>query len=608
MRFGRISALILVLILSGMASGAQDIKFYSQVDRAQITLDEQVTLTVWLEGQMNSIPNPKVPALNQFILYEAGRAQNLSYVNGQVSSSVTFNYILMPKTAGTFSIPPFEILISGKTYRTNSLQITVSPAQSAPSPPPVAGRTETPADAKDLWIETTLDKDTVYVGEQVTLTLKFFQGVRLFQNPEFSPPTLTGFWSEDLPPIKKYYQRIGDRRYFVQEIKTALFPATSGDKTVGEAELRCRVEDLNSFLGRDPFSMLDQDLIQLFSQGKPRVLRSRPMQLTVLPLPAGQPAGFSGAVGKFNLKTVLNKTEIEAGQPLTLNVSITGVGNIKSVTAPDIPELEGFRSYNSNNSEEISKTNYKLQGKKVFEQILIPSQPGRFELHPLSFSYFDIAAREYKILKSPEYAITVMPGSPQSLAGAPARINQISREMKDINYLKTQLGESGPKVAFYRSVWFITLQSLPVLALGFLLGAKIRREKLQKDRGYARSKSALKNAKSVLHKAAHNLSTENNQQFYFLVFQALTAYLSDKFNLPAGVSSPENLLSQLRNRNLPEEKMKTLESILEECDLARFGGFSPDSSHKSKLLELAGTLLEFLEGHFKTSPKSSLPA
>jgi len=583
-----------LLLIAFTTTPAQNIKFYAQVDRIQVYLDEQFTLTLSLEGDVGSVPRPKFPALTNFVVYESGRSQNFSYVNGQVSSSINFNYILMPRQAGKFTIPPVAIELQGNTYHTNPIEITVLAGQSR-GEPLRKDQLEGTKQAQDLWIETSIDKKTAYVGEQVTLTLKFYQGVRLFQNPEYTPPSLTGFWTEDLPPQKRYYQNIGNRRYYVQEIKTALFPTTSGKKTIGAAELKCRIEDLETFLGRDPFAFFDKDLSQLFSQGKPKVLRSQPLSLEVLSLPAGQPANFNGAVGKFSLKTELDKTEVEVGQPATLKITISGVGNVRSITTPPLPDLSSFRAYNSSNSENISKANYQLQGTKTFEQILIPKEPGTFTIPPVEFSYFDVAAQEYKTLKSPSYTLTVRSGSALPLASLPTTTNEISAKVKDIHYLKTELGQVGKKSYVIQSPFFLTLQLVPVLALVLLWRKQAQKEKLLSNRTYARYRLAYKNAQKNLELTRQSLVLEPETEFYSNLYKTLSGYLADKLDLDYSNLFTEELMVRLKESTLPTTELNQIKEVLEMCDQARFGGAKLNKNRKLLLLELTENLIKCLE-------------
>lgn len=614
MSYRRVLLSLLCLVTWSFTRSAQSITFQAQVDRTEISLDEQVTLTVSLAGNVNVVPRPKLPALNQFIVYEAGRSQNFSYAGGQVSSSVNFNYVLAPRMAGRFIIPPLEIQVEGKTYRTNPIEITVTgPGQAQPSPkapvrePRPGQPQESGIGSGDIWIETSLDKDTVYVGQQVTLTLKFYQGVRLFQNPEYTPPTLTGFWTEDLPPQKRYHQNIGNRRYYVQEIKTALFPTTSGRKSIGSAELKCQVEDLESFLNRDPFSVFDEDLSQLFSQGKPKILRSQPLFVEVLPLPAGQPANFSGGAGKFNLKTELDKTEVATGQPVTLKITVSGIGNIRSVTAPALPELASFRTYNSSSSENISKADYKLQGAKTFEQILIPKEPGSFTIPPVEFSYFDVGEKQYRTQKSSSYTLIVKSSGSEALVAGPAGENQISPKIKDIHYLKTELGNSHKPVQVYRHPFFWALQSLPILALALLWRVQTHKEKLLQNPAYARARLAYKKAQTRLQQAQTCLASGNQGEFHSLLHKAISGYLSDKLDWDGSAVFTEEIGSNLKEYSLRSGYIQKITAILGECEQARFGRLAGDKNQKILLLEQTKRLLADLE-KFKWADRAKTTA
>jgi hypothetical protein len=592
--FRRMVLVLAILCLCTSGVLAQGINFYASVDRSEMYLDEQITLTISIEGDVQSVPLPRLSGLNQFVVYEAGRSQNFSYVNGQVSSSLRFNYVLMPRMAGKFTIPPIEVSIKGQTHRTSPIEVNVIGAKSR-GEPLQTDQIQNKQQAPDLWIETSLDKETAYVGEQVTLTLKFCQGVRLFQNPEYTPPSLTGFWSEDLPPQKKYYQNIGGRRYYVQEIKTALFPTTSGKKTIGAAELRCKVEDLEDFLKIDPFSLLDRDLTQLFSQGKPKILKSKPLSLEVLPLPANQPENFSGAVGDFSLKTELDKTEVEAGQPVTLQITISGTGNIKSVSAPIIPEVPSFRSYNSSSSENISKADYQLQGAKTFEQIFIPNEPGSFTLSPIGFTYFDVNQKKYQTLLSPSYTLTVRSSGAAVIASTPTIENRITNKTGDIHYLKTDLGSAQPGGYFYQTPWFYAMQVFPILAFVLLWRRQAHQEKFLGDRAYARFRLAFKNAKRQLESARQQLTSGREHDFYGQLHKCLGGYLCDKLNLGGSTQFADELIAQLHYTFIPAAEIQLMEKILQQCEQARFGGAPQDKNQRMRLLQETESLLQRLE-------------
>jgi hypothetical protein len=587
------TALWLLILLTSFAF-AQNISFNATVDKTEASLDDQITLTVSVSGNVKSIPQPQLPSLVDFTIYTAGRSQNISYVNGQMSSSVSFNYVLVPKKAGKFTIGPAQIVLEGKTYQTNPIEITVlagaEPQPSTATSPKEKSEEQSKISGKDLFVETVVDKNKAYVNEQVTLTLRFYQGVRLFNNPEYTPPSVTGFWAEDLPPRKQYSQVINGRQYYVQELKTAIFPTSTGKLTIGPAELKCTVEDVNRFMNRDPFAMFDRDLFSLFRQGKPVVLKSKPIDIEVLPLPEmGKPDNFSGTVGKYKLDVRADKNQVEVGQPITIKTKISGVGNIKSVGEPANGDLPDFRSYSSGSSENVSKDNYMVQGVKTYEQVLIPKKAGKYTVPPVEFTFFDPRTKNYQTLKSEPMLVSVLPPSQAS----PTEIAQFSKQeigksVKDIRYIKLSAGRLENQGGhLYKNPLFLLLQLVPLLAFALSWRYQKEKERQNSDIGYARQRRAHKLAKKRLGRAKKLITVGNSQDFHCEVSRALLQYLGDKLNLSAHGLTKDRIASELTVKGVKEEDINQLLKLLDSCDFARFAPGSSSPEEMNHCLSLA---------------------
>ncbi|OGC75888.1 MAG: hypothetical protein A2145_07155 [candidate division Zixibacteria bacterium RBG_16_40_9] len=600
--FYRTAFLILTIIFLTVQIGtAQDISFSASVDKTQVTVNEQIVLTIQFSGNVQNIPLPKLPTLNNFNIYSSGRTQSFSFVNGQVSNTATFNYVLVPTATGQFTIDPAEITIDGKTYKTNPITITVTQGASTPPSTQPALKPSTPsktqttaASGEDLYLETSVDKKRAYINEQITLSLKFYQAVNLLRSPDYTPPVLTGFWVEDLPPQKQYYEVRNQRRFAVTEIKTALFPTSAGKKTIGPATLKCLVENYGALFNKDPFKIIDPAL--LMRQPQEKILTSKPVEVEILPLPEKDtPANFKGAVGRFSLNTSLDKKQTEVNQPLTLKISLSGVGNIKSLNEPVLPQLADFRIYNSGSSEKISKNNYLVQGSKNFEEILIPKAAGKFKLPPVEFSYFDLSSRSYKTLKSKPQEIAVLPGAGYA-ASLPSTLNELDGGVKDINYLKTKVKKLGKEeTLLYRKPWFIALQLLPLLALGFSWRYKNHLDKLQTDVVYLRNRRASKLAKKRLETASRLLSEDNGKEFYSEIAKAILGYLGDRLNLPSASLTKEDLNRELGFKKFDNNQINQVLELLDTCDFARFAPASYEKSEMESFYQKAVSTLVGLE-------------
>jgi len=603
MRYKVVFWFIAIIFLAVHVSTAQEITFSAGVDRTQVSLNEQIVLTIQVSGNVQNIPQPQLPALKNFNVYASGRTQNFSFVNGQTSYTASFNYVLIPTSTGQLTIEPAEITLEGKTYRTNPINITVTQGASIPptNQPQVKPLTpsKTQATAKtgeDLYLEASVDKKKAYVNEQVTLSLKFYQAINTLRNPDYTPPALTGFWVEDLPPQKQFYDTRNQRKFAVTEIKMALFPTSVGKKTIGPATLKCLVENYKSLLNKDPFDIFDPGLLSQLRQPEEKILKSNPLEVEILPLPeSNKPSNFSGTVGRFNLKASLDKKQTEVNQPLTLKVTLSGVGNIKSLNEPGLPQLADFRIYNSGTSEKISKNNYLVQGSKTFEEILIPKTAGKFKLPPIEFSYFDLSSRSYKTTKSNPLEITVLPGAGLA-SNLPWSVNELGGGVKDINYLKTKTPKlSRGETDLYKKPWFIALQLLPLLALGFTWRYRNHLEKLQTDVSYVRNKRAAKLAKKRLETASRLLTENNGKEFYAEIAKATLGYLGDKLNLPPASLSKEDIQQELALKKFDEQQINRVIEISDACDFARFAAASYEKIEMESFYQKTSQTLIALE-------------
>jgi len=594
---------ILFLLIAGI-SYADDISISANVDSREISLDSQVTLVITVSGSVSNIPQPNIPSLDGFTAYSSGRSQNISIINSQVSSSVAFTYILVPNDVGEYSLGPFTIDYKGNTYSTDPINIKVTqraaPRSSAPSY--ASPQTEEdPGQREELFIETYVDKLTSYVNEQITLTFAFYQAVNLFENPVYNPPSTTGFWTEDMPPQKKYYKIIGGKKYLVTEIKTALFATSSGEFTIGGARLEASIEDLEKFYSRNPFDIFGKDPFSMFKRGKPVILTTDPITVDVLPLPdEGKPVDFKGDIGIFDISVDKDTETVEENQPVSLKVTIKGKGNIKTISSPDIPETDGIKFYDSGSSENISKSDYIVQGEKIFEKVIIPKRPGAFTIGPIKYSYFDPAQKRYVEKTMGSVAINAIEAKEPSLSGTQNFVPGVTKEevklfKKDICYIKTRLISLRSGNAFlYKNKIFLAFNILPLFFLLFLYIYELHRERLRSDVGYARSLRARGLAAKRLKQAKKIMRGENVKDFYAEIYRAVIEYIADKSNIPHPSITKALLEDKLKARGVSENRIEKIKALFDICDMARFasGGFTGEDMLRT-LEEAADIIAEF---------------
>ena len=621
----RSAAMLLFVLVSGRPCpmAAQEIQISASVDKETVTLNDQIYLYVQISGNSNNIPEPEMPSLPNFSVYSSGRSQNFSMINGQVSASLQYNYVLVPRFVGRSEIGPIAVKVNGKVFQTAPMSITVlRPNAAAPPAPPGARPAPRPSGGAGsqgaapgaapaqgqhppLFASAAVDKKKAYVNEQVTLTVRFHTSINLLGNPEYVPPDLSGFFSEDLPPVRTYRADIGGRPYLVMEVKTALFSSTPGAKTVSPATVRCQVQRPSDF---DPFAA---DFFQQFFGGgayaaRTQEIKSDPVTLLIEPLPeSGKPADFSGAVGKYGLAAALDKKELNVGDAVNLSLTVEGQGNLKTVFGPKLPELPAFRGFDTVHSLNLNKADDRVQGSKTFKTVMVARNSGLIEFPEIPFSYFDPEQKRYVSLRSAAMKVTVRPGAhppgASVSAGSPAP-SSITPGAEDIHFIK-ETPDSAALAAALASLAAPRRAHAAAAAVFFaanlsLAGwARWRNKnpvKLRARQAYAKASAGIDAAQRLWEReraAAPRLAPpvlpsslssakgpalpgtrSSAQGAAEILAESLRGYLADKLNLPGHGLTWKEISSAVLKRNprCPADRLRRLKEAWESLDGLRF--------------------------------------
>ncbi|MEW6050580.1 MAG: BatD family protein [Candidatus Zixiibacteriota bacterium] len=586
---------LFLLFAASAAVAADEIAVSVSLSPITIGLDEQASLQVTVTGSSQSLPEIQMPSLPAFEIYSQGHSSNISIVNGQVSSSVTTTFLIVPHKAGVYPIQGIAVVKDNKRYEGNAVTLTVLNKGQSTSPQLQQRAADTQGNARDYFLEAAVDKRNPYVNEQVTLTLRFYIGVQYYSSPELDEPTTTGFWTELLGNSTPYFQKINGRNYRVIERKYALFPTQTGELTIGRATISTTVAARAQ--RRDPFDMFGD----LFPQGMKVSTHSESISINVRQLPqAGRPADFTGTVGRFAITADADKTEVEVNQPVTVKVRISGSGNVKSVGEPVIPDLVDFRVYRASSSENVAKDSDRMGGTKLFEEVFIPKRPGLLEIPALTFNYFDPSKGKYETATTRAMNITVK--KPEGYVGSPdvpyaSTGLTVGNEAQDIRYIKDSPGDlRRPGRIILLTPLYMAVNGVPVLILGGLIYARKRRERLATDIRYARSRSASRLARKRLAKARSLAKLDSAGEFYGELSLAVTSFIADKLNIsPHGLTSAR-ITELLKEKGAGEKLIADASGFLQTCDFARFAPASLTETDLTKALESAEQVMMQMEG------------
>jgi oxygen tolerance protein BatD len=492
--------------------------------------------TVHLEIRVSGARGADAPeeiVVDGLEIRRTGTSQRIEMNNLNLTSSLIYDYTVMPLRAGTFTIPPQTIRVGNNSLRTPALTLNVadSPGRSSGARP---GRDTQAASANNLvFAELIVPSKTAYVGQIVPVQIRMGFDPRV--RPRLiEPPEITGqgFTSQKLQESGQNTETISGRAYEVVTYKTAIAAARAGKFEIGPVKAKAQVvvprrPTAPRSRPRSPFDLFDEDdpfsdpfFANPFSQlGERRnvEIKSESVALEVKPLPPNAPLSFSGAIGNFTMATDAKPKSVQVGDPITVTTTIAGRGNFDRVNAPVVEDERGWHKYPPS-SKFKQDDEVGISGTKTFEMVLSPNEKKQ-NVPVLAFSYFDPVKEQYVTLHSESTPIDVqsggavaqsagatLPGSPTpataiAQAGSPT---QVTTKPQDILYQLTDRPKAAESFApVYTRRLFWMAQLIPMLALIGFAGWRIRQARI--DNREARRIAALQHeAAELMHKLHRN--------------------------------------------------------------------------------------------------------
>jgi len=602
-------AFLTALLAVAQCALADDLTLQASVDQTRVALGEVLTLTVTLSAEgLSSSPTPVLPTPDGFEAEgtTSSSSTSISIANGRMTTTrtVSFVYTLRARREGSFVIGPARVDYGGKSYASSPIRVEVVKAsgrrQTRPSPSSSGGglsRADLREIEENLFLQARPDRRSVYVGQEVEVTYKLFMNYNL-QNVRYGhQPVYTGFWVEARYDANRLdlKREVVDGREFRAALlrRVALFPTSAGKHDLEQLEIICDIPvqsqrrslfDFDNFFS-DPF------------RTRQVTVRSEALELEVRPLPPGAPAGFNGAVGRLQISAQASPAAVTAGDPVTVRVTVSGIGNLKGVAEPVRPSGSGFRFYDPKVSVETEYRGGRLGGEKTFEYVLIPEQAGDQAIPPFRLVYFDPDQARYAVAETAPMPLKVTPGArPSRPKAAPLLSREEVRALgEDIRYIKPDMAvleDQGTPI--YRSRVFLWLQLLP--SLGFLGAWLYRRhqDRLAGDVAYARRRRSRPEARRRLADARRLMTSGEGAAFHSEIHRALAQFLADRLNLPAAGMTGDSAAKALAERGAEKELTGQVIGVFQQCDFARFAPGQISGSEMENLYEAAEVLIDRL--------------
>jgi hypothetical protein len=371
------------LILAPHVAGAASYTVRCQVDATRIGVEDQVQLTISVEGT-GGPDTVTIPALTNLVVVSGPHtSRQVSIINGRMTQTQSWTYVLRPQGEGKAEVGP--VTAGEETAPAIAIEVvagSVRPKQEPRRRDPFGmdpfegffGRRPRPRDAEPkVLVQATLSRELVRIGEAIVLTYWLYTQT---QPTDFQPRDnlqLAGFWVEELERPKSAGEAatVGGEAYRrFPLIQKLLFPTKAGTLTIPAATF---------VVGLAPRSFFDDRHV---------VERAtKPVTVMVKPLP--ETPGFSGAVGSFRAKATLDRDALPLGDAALLRLRLEGTGNLKWIDRPPTVEVAGAKVYPPQVKSDLKATPQGIRGSRTWEFVVVPETSGTLEVPAVAFPYFD---------------------------------------------------------------------------------------------------------------------------------------------------------------------------------------------------------------------------
>jgi hypothetical protein len=591
-----------ILFLTVIATAAMQSSFAASPSVTAVLRDSQsaVGQMVQLEIKVNGANSANVPetiSIDGLEIHQTGTSRQFEMHNFDVSSSVTYNYTILPLKAGRFRIPPQTVRVGNDSLRTPELVLNVSQGSGGSGSSAGSAQSgQSTVASKLAFAELVVAKKDAYVGEMVPAEIRLGFDPRahgrLEEGPELSGQ---GFTTQKLQQPRENLETIGGRTYQVYTFKTAIAAARPGKFEIGPVTAKAvvvlprRPSAPRTTRPRSPFDLFNLDdpfsdpfFSDPFGSMDERTelpIRSETATLDVKPLPLNAPPNFSGAIGNFTMAVDAKPKTVQVGDPITVTSTISGRGNFDRMNGPVLEDERGWHKYPPS-SKFKQDDDVGISGEKTFEMVIAPNEK-KPAVPPLIFAYFDPIKENYVTLRSDAVPIQVEGGAAPTpgVAAAPAAAAKSATPAttaaataapaanpQDILYQMTDPGRVRSFTPIYARPVFWMAHLVPLILLLGFVGWKIRQAKI--DNRDARRVAELQQESAELLRKLRR--SELSPQEYFSnasrVVRVKTA-LAKNIN-PNAVDAE----TAAKAFDLGENERAQLRTLFERSDELRFGG------------------------------------
>jgi hypothetical protein len=386
------------LLLSLFAGHGQAAQLVASVDRTRLSSGETVELTIET-SDVTQFGKPDLTALqDSFDVGGTRQINRLNTLDGGNQATTRWIITLLPKQTGTVVIPSLQLGEQKSQPITLQVMQSDNPNQASQQAP--------------VFVEATLDKNSVYVQAQAVLTLRIYHSVSLFDDSSLSPLEIPEARVEKLGESRTYEKLINGIRHGVIETRYALYPQQSGTlvippQTFSATLVQPSGDGPSSNEPGTPFGP---------QPGKVMRISSPQLPLTVKAKPANYPANAPWLPARsINLAESWSPEpgHSQVGDSLTRTITLQ-VEGLSGAQIPPLPatEVSSLRRYPDQPKLANLISERGLIGTREEREALVPNRPGAIDLPSVDVVWWNTFEDhlEHTTLPARTLQISINPG------------------------------------------------------------------------------------------------------------------------------------------------------------------------------------------------------
>ena len=544
---------------------AQEAELSVKVSKNKLGVNQRLRVEYTINKQGGD--NFKQPNFKNFkVVGGPSQSVSQSWINGVVSFSQSYTYIIEPRKVGEYNLPSASIEIDGETITSKPVKVIVTKAVDVPKDP------NDPSYIADqnIHLVAEISKSNPYVGEGIYVEYRLYVSgnVNVYNYSVTEAPQYNGFWNQEMQSdgmkVQQGKYNGEDYRYVVLQ-KALLIPTKDGKLSLDPMKMDVIV---GVPTGRADFfgNVITKKVNKKFVSSK-RIVRAKALPLE------GKPEGFNGAVGDFKYSVTTSKNALKANESSQIKASVKGQGNLKLFEIPKIITPKELEVYEPERKEKISRVaTTGLKGEVSEIYTVVPQYKGKYKIPSTSFSYFNPKDKKYHTITTDDLFVEVLEG--KELPEDQSQNNTVAKQEvkatgKDFRYIQNK-STLAPitKGKFFNSGIFYTLLILPFL--GIPLAVFLRKKKEERDGDIVGNKQrkADRLAKKYLSEAQKKLG--DKEDFYEALERALHNYLKAKLGVETSDISTDRITQLLEEKSVDRTVITSFTKVLKDCDFARY--------------------------------------